>query len=203
MLERKDILSECVERCMEEMYKYSQPAIDLKSAVEKIKQKEIVETKEHPLYTQHYLSFRNYQFILKHYLNIYGLFDYWDSDMELLIHNLKEGGVKNKYIPPQDGNPGYRGYEDVKPLQEYIGKEHSDIVFKILEDYKNFHKHGSREYDQVYMSIALGASPTSNKKAVINYWKSQGITLDIKDIDVESIYYGDDNEEYDNTETTD
>jgi hypothetical protein len=37
----------------------------------------------------------------------------------------------------------------------------------------------------------LGCSPTTNKETVINYWKTQGVDLDIVDRDPNTFYEND------------
>ena len=35
----------------------------------------------------------------------------------------------------------------------------------------------------------MNSSPTSNKQTVIDYWKSQGKDIEIKDFDIENVYF--------------
>lgn len=195
MLTRNDILNECVKRCLIEMYKYAQPSLDFSNILEKIKTGEFKDDEAHPLYEQHYLSYKNYKFILKHYLHCYGLFDFWKDSVDLITTNLEKGGIKNKYVPAEKNKPGYKSYEEILPLKDIIGEDSANRVISIIKDYGNFYKHGSSELDRVTFTISLGCSPVSNKQTVIDYWKSKGKDINIKDIDVESIYYGDDDVE--------
>ena len=52
MLTRSDILSEAIHKCLVEMYKWAQPAIDL----DKLIADGYKDSKEDPLYKRHYLS---------------------------------------------------------------------------------------------------------------------------------------------------
>ena len=59
--------------------------------------------------------------------------------------------------------------------------------------------HFDREETDFNYSVALGASPTSNKETVIEYWKSQGKDIEIIERNPlliwERDYYGDEFEE--------
>lgn len=50
---------------------------------------------------------------------------------------------------------------------------------------------GDKDVSSVSMSL-YNFSPNSNKQAVIDYWKSQNNPIEIKDIDIEKIYYSND-----------
>jgi len=190
MLTRKDILSECVERCLTEMYKYAQPSLDFKKVLKDPKYKE---DKDNPLYMQHYLSEKNFKFIKNHYLQCYGLFNFWEESVNLLLDCFKNGGIKHIYVPATDEKPAHKDYGPVDPLYKIIGEEPTGKVIKVIEDYKDFYYNwGSHDLTTADFYISLGCSPTSNKEAVIEYWKSKGKDITIKEIDVESIYYGDD-----------
>lgn len=198
MITRKDILRECVDRCIDEVYKWAQPSVDMKELRELAAKGEWKDDPEDPLYKHHYLSQENFEYIKKLYLEAYGLFDYWKDSIDLLLENLKNGGLRDIYIPdvgkPGDDNwsPGYRSSEKVKPLPALIGQEHSDIVLKTIEDYKDFYRFGGKDVTSVNFLICLGSSPTSNKQAVIDYWKSKGEDVQIEDFSVEDKYFPED-----------
>ena len=73
----------------------------------------------------------------------------------------------------------------VRPLSENL---------KVKEFYRF-----NREENSFSTSIALGASPTSNPESVKEYWKSQGIDIEIEERNPllfwERDYYGDEFEE--------
>lgn len=199
MLTREDILKECVDRCLSEMYKWAQPSVDLQELLQLAKEDKWHDSEEDPLYKHHYLSQENFKYIKRSYLEAYGLFDYWKDSLDTLLDNFKHGGFRDSWVPeigkPGDNNwvPGYRSSEKVKPLSELIGKENTDIVINTINDYKEFYKFGSRDVNKVTFTICLGSSPTSNKQEVIDYWKSQGEDIEIEDFSIEDKLYSDEN----------
>ena len=143
-----------------------------------------------------------------------------DSQQELLntIHILKNycrEPVVDKYIndyTDENGNyhPGHRSYDNPDNLYKEIAKvvsnysldpadENSDEVidlcnkfFEFLDMAGNFYN-WSRDLNSFNMSVYLGPSPNSNKKAVIENWKkyrNQDIEIDEEQIKKE--YYGED-----------
>lgn len=195
MLTRNDILLECINRCITEMYKYAQPSLDFQDILEKAKNGEFKDDEKCPLYSQHYLSQKNFLFIRQHYLDCYGLFDWWEDSMDTLLDKLEKGGNKKVYRERVGNTPGYKDYEPVPPLKEIIGEKYANKTIDLIKGYKKFFSFGCREVNYVNMSISLGCSPCSNKQTVIDYWKSQEVDIQIKDISVENIYYGDDDNE--------
>ena len=59
MLTRSDILSEAIHKCLVEMYKWAQPAINL----DKLIADGYKDSKEDPLYKKHYLSEKNFIYL--------------------------------------------------------------------------------------------------------------------------------------------
>ena len=91
----------------------------------------------------------------------------------------------------EDGSthPGYRSYEEVKPLKEQLKdiihddkqlNKVFDIVMNTIKGCKDYYR-----FDQINeifnYHICLGASPTSNKETVKKYWESQGKTIEFED----------------------
>jgi hypothetical protein len=143
-----------------------------------------------------------FNYIKEKYIEAYRLKHQWNPNIELLESYLKEGGTKDKYIPEhtdEEGftHPGYRGYEKVLPLRDQIvsylrecGVDESKVIemadgingltLSTINDCKEFYCFDREEYE-FCVSVSLGASPTSNKKKVIEYWKSKGIEVKIED----------------------
>lgn len=197
-LNREDIFRKAFHDCMKEMYAKSQPSVDYDQLLEDYKSGKI--GKDERVYERHYLSWDEFLYIRDKYAEAYGMTKTWIPNIEVLEQYLNEGGTKDKYIPEQiDENgfkhPGYRGYEKVAPLKDQIREimkvfDMSDcaqnvadeIYEKVMENIKNckdFYRF-DRERDDFDCNISLGASPTSNPKSVVEYWKSQG-----KDIVIE------------------
>ena len=197
-LDRKDIFRKAFHDCMKEMYAKAQPSVDYDQLIEDYKSGKI--GKDERICEYYYLSWDEFLYIRDKYAEAYGMTKTWIPNIEVLEQYLNEGGAKDKYIPEQvDENgfkhPGYRGYEKVAPLKDQIynclfeyteaddAKNITDKIFNIVMDNisncKDFYRF-DRERDDFDCNVALGASPTSNPKSVIEYWKSQG-----KDIVIE------------------
>ena len=138
-----------------------------------------------------------------------------DSQQELLdtieiLKNYCKEPIVDKYIEGElrkDGTrwPGHRGYdhpdnlkkEIIKIIKEYddsdIMKESDDIINKFFEflDMAGEFFNWNRDLNSFNMSIYLGASPNSNKEAVIENWKKYRN----KDIEIDDSIYKEDEEE--------
>ena len=67
-----------------------------------------------------------------------------------------------------------------------------------MENCKNYYRY-DREESNFSARVALGCSPTSNQKTVIDYWKKQGVDVEIVERNPRLLwdmdYYGDEFEE--------
>ena len=201
MIDRNKILDEAFERCMEEMYLRSQPSASYKELVEGVKNGTIEDSKANPIYNRYYLSHEEFKYVLDKYIKAYRIQEEWHSNIELLEKYLNGGGTKDKWIPErvdEDGfkHPGYRGYEAVPPiktqisevLKKYVGEtnceevrdEITNSIMNTIINCKEFYRF-DREESSFSASIALGASPTSNPDSVKEYWKSQGVDIEIEE----------------------
>lgn len=199
MFNRDSVLDRAYHDCMREMYKRSQPSADYDQLIEDVKSGKI--PKDTRIYERYYLSMDEFIYIRDKYMKAYGLVEHWKPNIELLETYLNEGGTKDKWIPErvdEDGfkHPGYRGYEEVPPIKkqiedligpflldktrESLSKAITEIVMDTINDCKEFYRF-DRESDSFSASVALGASPTSNKDTVIEYWESQGVDVKIED----------------------
>ena len=218
MLNRNEILKKAYIECMTEMYKRAQPSADFSQLIEDVNSGKI--PKDTAIYERYYLSHEEFKYILNKYIEAYDIKSSWFPHIELVEQYLIEGGTKDKYIEPyvdENGHyhSGCRGYESVLPIKKQIndilneqlepGHRTKILTDKITEAVMNTitnckeYYHFDREESSFSASISLGASPTSNKDTVIEYWKSQGINIDIEDRNPllfwEQDYYGDDFEE--------
>ena len=132
-----------------------------------------------------------------------------DSQQQLLdiIAILKEyckNPIIDKWIEGENGDPGHRGYDHpdnlVKQLIDLIpdsGFDKSAIVesvqnkfFEFLDMAGKFYN-WNRDLNSFNMSVYLGASPNSNKEAVIENWKKyKGIDIEIDEEKMKKEYYG-------------
>jgi len=129
--------------------------------------------------------------------------------IEILKNYCKEP-IVDKYIEGENGFPGHRGYDHPDNLEkelqtklrekagfsvtntgiENLSKELQDKFFEFLDMAGNFFNWNG-DLNSFYMSVCLGASPNSNKQAVIDNWKKyrkQDIEIDEEQIKKE--YYG-------------
>ena len=194
MLDRDVIIKRAIDECMEEMYLKAQPSVSYKELIEKVKSGEIEDSHENPVYNRYYLSQEEFEYIRNKYVEAYDFTPHWRENIEWLEKYLLEGGNRDKFIPEtmeEDGSthPGYRSYEEVKPLKEQLKdiihddkqlNKVFDIVMNTIKGCKDYYR-----FDQINeifnYHICLGASPTSNKETVKKYWESQGKTIEIED----------------------
>lgn len=149
--------------------------------------------------------------ICENYVYAYNI----DSQQQLLdtIATLKDyckEPIIDKWIEGENGNPGYRGYDHPDNLKKEINKillETTSLVtddsnkvseelqnkfFEFLDKAGNFYN-WNRDLNSFNMSVYLGASPNSNKDAVIKNWKEyKGIDIEIDEEKMIKEYYGDD-----------
>jgi hypothetical protein len=214
MLEREDIISEAIHKCMTELYAKAQPMADYDNLIAEYESGKI--GKDERVYERHYISDDEMKYIVNKYLEAYRLKEEWKEDIEIVERYLTEGGLKDAYIPEkidEDGfkHPGYRSAEKVPPLKDQIynclfeytdaddAKNITDKIFNIVMDNisncKNFYKF-DRDEQKFSFNIYLGASPTSNKETVIKWWKDNyNVDIEIEERNPlllwEMDYYGD------------
>ena len=194
MINRDNILGEAMHECLVAMYKWSQPSIDLNELIKS----GFKDNRENPLYEQHYLSQENFEYIRQAYMDAYGITDDWDDTFEILIKQLKEGGIEDDYKPATKERPGYRDYKKVAPLAEVITcPGELNTIIDYIQKCQNFFKGHRREKDQFSCSVALGGSPTTCAKKVEEYWHNNGRPdFVIKDYKIEDIIWGSEENNY-------
>ena len=207
MLDEKEIMQEAIDRCMREMYAKSQPVGDWDKYLEDAREGRI--GKDERVYERHFLCHNQFLYILNKYKKAYGFLEHWTSDCDLLIRDLTEGGLKDIYVEGKNGYPGYRSAEKTPKLKDLIGEENSEKVINLIKDIRNFYRFDRNE-ETFSFNVSLGASPCSNAETVREYWKYQGIDVEIDETELseddywEMDYYGhllkeDDDDELDET----
>lgn len=182
-LSKADILHEAIRRCKIELYKRAQPSADYNEIYKNYqKQSEEGKTVE-PVYHRYYISKEEYDYVKQKYITAYHLEDSFKRDCDIIIRDMTEGCSKDIYIPEkidEDGfkHPGYRGYEEVPPIQYSIGIENADKVVDFIKQRKDFYRF-NHLVESFNYSISLGDAPTNNPETVIEYWKSQGVDIEI------------------------
>ena len=194
MITRTDILSEAIHKCLAEMYRWSQPSIDIDQLIAD----GFKDNKENPLYDRHYLSQENFIYIRDCFKEAYGVTDEWDNTFDILIKYLVEGGAEDDYKPATEDRPGYRDYKEVPALETFIGKESTEQCLTLIKKCRDFYKGHCLETNQFDMTMALGVgSPNSCAEKVEEYWHNNGRPdFTIKEFKVDDVIYGGANDEY-------
>lgn len=216
---RKDVLSRAADECLKEFYSWAVPnitwdkfIIENKVYNKKYKEWEKLENKPPILeycgprpYEFYYLPKDIFDDIKEEYVNAYKL----NSQEELLniIKILKDyckEPIIDKYIEGENGFPGYRGYEHPNNLEKELieicdqhshepvnmAKEIQNKFFEFLDMAGNFYNWNG-ELNSFYMTVCLGASPNSNKQAVIDNWKKyRNKDIEINEEQIKKDYYG-------------
>jgi hypothetical protein len=182
-LDKDDIIIEAIERCRKEMYARAQPPINYDDVVKEYKEDQAAGKEITRVYTRHYLSQQEFIYILNKYIKAYHLEEVFKEHCNIIIEDMQNGCNKTKYIPAnydEYGNyyPGYRDYEPVPPLKEIIGEEAANKVIEFIKNRQDFYRF-DRDESCFRISVSLSDSPTSNPEDVIEYWKSQGVDLNI------------------------
>lgn len=183
MITRKEILSEAIRRFERDLYENSLPKVDFDELVRKAKNGE--EDPKHPFYMQYYLPDEIFKDLLEEYESAYGIRSVWKDNVNTVLEYLKYGGPK---LPWKKDEFGFKRYERSPKLEEVISKEDAEKVYELIVNCKDFYKFDSDE-STFRFSAFLGSTPTSNKDAVIEYWKSQGVDLEIDEEKMKKEYF--------------
>ena len=118
-IDRQIILEKAYNDCMREMYRKSQPSGDYDEYVRKVMDGEI--DREERVYTRHYLSRDEFEYILEKYKDAYNIRATWYDNVDVVKKYFDDKAIKDKWIPEktdEDGftHPGYRGYDEIARL---------------------------------------------------------------------------------------
>ena len=216
---RREVLSNAVTECLKELYSWATPKIDWeeflkenKIYTEKYTKWEVLENRPPILeycgprpYEFYYLPSDIFNDIKESYVYAYKL----DGQKELLdtieiLKNYCKEPIVDKYIEGKGNEPGYRGYDHPDNLEKQLydlvpdtgfdksemSKEIQDKFFEFLDMAGNFFNWNG-DLNSFYMSVCLGASPNSNKQAVIDNWKKyRKQDIEINEERIKKEYYG-------------
>ena len=194
-ISRTDVITRAYIECMNEMYSKSQPSASYDGYVEKLRKGEM--NREDKIYERHYLADEEFRYILDKYVDAYGMANKWNDYVDTVIDYLNDGATCDKWMKDEydeEGNlvhPGYRSYEKLPSMAKIftdiikeekkkgssdtkIGEALIDAVKKRIQTCKEFYRF-DREESDFHCSVALGASPTTNKETVKAYWKEHGV----------------------------
>ena len=216
---RREVLSNAVTECLKELYSWATPKIDWeeflkenKIYTEKYTKWEVLENRPPILeycgprpYEFYFLPSEIFNDIKESYVYAYKL----DGQKELLdtieiLKNYCKEPIVDKYIEGKGNEPGYRGYDHPDNLEKQLydlvpdtgfdksemSKEIQDKFFEFLDMAGNFFNWNG-DLNSFYMSVCLGASPNSNKQAVIDNWKKyRKRDIEIDEEQIKKDYYG-------------
>lgn len=187
MKTRHNVLSEAVEEALKECYKLAQPKVTWKDF--KKENKEYIDNKldEKGIpapYAFYYLPKEEFEAIKDAVAEAYGLKNHLAYYTELLIEYL-QAPIVTEYSK-EDG----KHYKHIKALKKIIGTDDYNRVMNYMEKFREFYR--SDPYENSYnFNVCLGASPNSNKEAVIDNWKKYRN----KDITIDDSLYEEDSDE--------
>lgn len=183
---RDDVLSKAAEECMKALYKEAQPKVEWEDFIKQNK-----EYKEGPRpYEFYYLPKEVFDDIVGMYHHAYRIPPEIKGNIETLIRYFDKP-IRDKYIERNGDTPGYRSYENFTPLKDIIGEDNLKKVIEYMNEAADFYK-WDRDLQAFNITVYLGASPNSNKEAVIENWKKyKGIDITID----ESVYKYDEDDD--------
>lgn len=192
MFNKDEVWREAFNRCMKEMYAKAQPSADWDQILEDFKNGKY--DKDTRIFERYYLSKEEFDYILDKYIKAYGFEEKWNNYVDIVADWFNTGGTKEVY----NKITNRREYKDIPKildeLKEFLSDKDANKVNRLINSYldycKKFYKFDRNEYD-FRCAIALGASPTCNPKTVIDYWKSQGIDVEIEERIPELFWYYD------------
>lgn len=164
-----DVMWQAVEDTLEEMYQHSFPSVSWKQRVQDKKDGKDVDM---DLIYHHYLPYELCKSILEMAKTNYSYEPFFKDYTEHLTQYLLEGG----YGKDLD-NPGKDNNKQHPSIKEEIGEEAFEILKKRLKAYSDFYRFDYRRHK--FDFTVINYSPNSNRQSVIDYWKSQGIELEI------------------------
>ena len=179
---RDKVLSEAVNKLLEEMYRRAQPPVDINKYIQQYKDGTLDKDKDH-VEDWHYLPMEVQTQIINDYLRAYGAEDQTRKQFEWLIHLFKEGGLKTVYRDMFDTGEKVRTADNTPKLDEIIGEENAQQVYELINDFLGFYR---TNHDEWAIRSIIWYCPTTNPETVIEKW-GEGVIDD-------SVYKGYDGE---------
>lgn len=87
-------------------------------------------------------------------------------------------GVLTLEIDGKEYNFDHKDFETVPPLKDIIGEDAANEVIDFVTARREFYKF-DRAGSDFKSLVSLSDSPTSNYAKVVEYWKTQGVDLNI------------------------
>ena len=165
----EEVMWSAVEDTLEEMYQYSFPKVSWKQRMQDARDGKDVDK---DLISHHYLPQKLYEDILEMAKHNYSYEPFFQDYIEHFADFLLKGGRAHDV-----DKGGKDDYKDYSSLKEDIGEEAFAILEKRIEAYKKTFRFDWQRWK--FNFTIMNYSPNSNRQAVIDYWKSQGVELEI------------------------
>lgn len=182
---RNKVIAEACTNMIKEMYRRAQPSVDI-MLYEGCYKKGILDPNKDRCYEWHYLPEQVQRQIVEDYLDAYGANDWLKRACEFLLRNFKEGGYRTVYKDIFNDGQKVRTSEETEKLDELIGKENAEKVYKLMDDFLGFYR---TNMDEHAIRGAIFKCPTSNPNTVIEKWGP--------DFKIDDSVYKDEDDEYD------
>lgn len=199
-MNRNEVISKAVDECIKELYSYAVPHIEWEDFI-----KENKNYKEGPKpYEFYYLPRKITEDICNNYIYSYNLDEQKNLlDIIQILKNYCEDPITEKYVDGEKN--GYRSYIRPENLKNELRKYFSEnfdltfsedsyediqnIFFKFLDMAGKFFNWNST-LNKFSFNVYLGASPSSNKEAVIENWKKyRNKDIEIIEDKINEAYY--------------
>ena len=167
VIDRQEVLSDAVNKCLDMMYRNSYPSITLDELREEARKIPPEERDKARLYERHYLPAEVHTFILEDFAEAYEL----KSDLPNIIQILKDyfkKPITDKWIEPDGPVPGHRGYEHPEPMPE----KHYKVVEKYMDMANEFFTWNA-DLNALYFNVC-NISPCSSRETVEKWYHENG-----------------------------
>lgn len=198
-MNRNEVISKAVDECIKELYSYAVPHIEWEDFI-----KENKNYKEGPKpYEFYYLPRKITEDICNNYIYSYNLDEQKNLlDIIQILKNYCEDPIVKKYTEDCSGYRNYTRPENLKnELRKYFSENFDltfsedsyediqNIFFKFLDMAGKFFNWNST-LNKFSFNVYLGASPSSNKEAVIENWKKyRNKDIEIIEDKINEAYY--------------
>lgn len=182
-LDYNTILREAIYRCKKELYARAQPSADYDDILAGYKAEYEAGKEVTRVCERYYISEKELLYVLNKYVKAYHLEEVFKDHCDIIITDMKTGCAVEKYIPAhidENGqyNFGHKDFETAPPLKDIIGEDNANKVIDFVNGRRNFYRFDRTERDFKSL-VSLSDSPTSNYANVVEYWKTQGVDLNI------------------------
>lgn len=196
-ISRRKVLERAVDECLVEMCMKSQPSDSYEVLCDEYELGKI--KREDKVYDRYYLSREEYDYIKEKYKDAYNIRNTWRGNCDLIIRDLSEGGYADGSVEDENGLKT-RTIEKIAPISDSIGEDALGKVIERIKQIRDFYRF-DREENSFDFTLSLGsASPTFNKKVVMDYWRSQNKDIEIVERDPSKFW---ENDEYGEENCTD